>query len=47
MTRTMQSPQPSHPKNVSFSLRKKDDNMAQITTERAPRGVYEGPLQSE
>ena len=37
--RTMQSEQPSQPKSVSFSLRKKEERMAQITTESAPIGV--------
>ena len=38
--RTMQRPQPSQPKKVSFSLRKKEERMAEMTTERAPIGVY-------
>lgn len=37
----MQSKQPSLPKNVRRSLRKIDERIAQITTERAPIGVTE------
>lgn len=37
--RTIHRAQPSQPKNDSFSLRKKDERMAQMTTESAPRGV--------
>jgi hypothetical protein len=36
---TIQRAQPSHPKKVSFSLRKMDDRMAHITTDSAPIGV--------
>jgi hypothetical protein len=36
----MHNAHPSHPKNVSFSFKKIDERMAQITTERAPSGVY-------
>lgn len=35
----MQRPQPSQPKKLSFSERKKWERMAQMTTERAPIGV--------
>ena len=35
----MQRPQPSQPKKLSFSERKKWERMAQMTTERAPMGV--------
>ena len=35
----MHKPHPSQPKKVSFSLRNIDERMAQMTTERAPRGV--------
>jgi len=31
---------PNQPKNVSFSLRKMEERTAEITTERAPRGVW-------
>jgi len=37
---TIHSPHPSQPKNVSFSLRKNEDRIAQMTTDRAPSGVY-------
>lgn len=36
---TMHRLHPIHPKKVNFSLRKKDDRIAQITTDKAPRGV--------
>lgn len=36
---TIQRAQPSHPKKVSFSLRKMEDRMAHITTDSAPIGV--------
>lgn len=36
---TIHSPHPNHPKNVSFSLRKMEDRIAQMTTDRAPSGV--------
>ena len=36
---TIHSPHPNHPKNVSFSLRKVEDRIAQTTTDRAPSGV--------
>lgn len=35
----IQRAQPSHPKKVSFSLRKMEDRMAHITTDSAPIGV--------
>ena len=38
--RTIHRAHPNHPKNVSFSLRKKDDKMAQMTTDSAPSGVW-------
>jgi hypothetical protein len=38
----MHSPHPNHPKNVSVSLRKIEERIAQMTTERAPRGVFAG-----
>lgn len=37
--RTMQRPQPSQPKKLSFSERKKWERIAQMTTDRAPMGV--------
>jgi hypothetical protein len=37
---TMHRKQPTHPKKVSFSLRKKDESIADTTTESAPRGVW-------
>lgn len=39
MILTIQRAQPSHPKKVSFSLRKMEDRMAHITTDSAPIGV--------
>lgn len=39
VTLTIQRAQPSHPKKVSFSLRKIEDRMAHITTDSAPIGV--------
>jgi hypothetical protein len=38
----MHSPHPNHPKNVSVSLRNIEERIAQMTTERAPRGVFAG-----
>jgi len=37
----MHSAQPNQPKNVSFSLRKIEERTAEMTTDRAPRGVWE------
>jgi hypothetical protein len=37
----MHSPHPNQPKNVSFSLRKMEERIAEMTTARAPRGVWE------
>jgi hypothetical protein len=36
---TIHRPQPSHPKNVSFSFKNIEDKMAQMTTDKAPSGV--------
>jgi hypothetical protein len=36
------SAQPSQPKKLSFSFRKKDERIAQMTTESAPSGVLNG-----
>ena len=38
--RTIQSPHPNQPKNVRVSLRNIEDRMAEMTTERAPSGVF-------
>ena len=37
--RTRHSTHPNQPKNVSFSLRKIEERMAEMTTDRAPSGV--------
>ena len=37
---SIQRKQPIQPKNESFSLRKIEDKIAQMTTERAPSGVF-------
>jgi hypothetical protein len=38
----MHSAHPSQPNSESFSFKKREDRIAQMTTERAPMGVYRG-----
>lgn len=38
--RTIHSPHPSQPKNVSFSCKNIEERIAQMTTDNAPRGVW-------
>jgi hypothetical protein len=43
----MQSAQPSQPKKVRVSLRNIEDKMAQITTDKAPKGVLKEHFNSK